>query len=168
MADQKITFKAWFVVKENGDISMIDSGEAAMNWCDGDMAWFGPYQITIPMPGRYVACPVADLTPTICPRTGRWTWPHIVQYRLRDGTILDCPPTAVTHPAESTPVPLDCWGKAKMIAEGEVKPLPNGQPYTDIVHDLHAYEALKATGAVGRREHTGAAGAEMVDNSRTS
>ena len=111
---------------------------------------------------------MTDLTPTIYPRTGRWSWWNIVQYRLRDGTILDYPPTAETHPAEPTPVPLDCWGKAKMIAEGEVKPLPNSQPYTDVVHDLRAYEALKATGALGRREHTGASGAEMVDNQRTS
>ena len=53
MADgTTITFKAWFVVKDDGTIQMIDSGEAAMNWCDGDEAWFGPYHITIPTPKR--------------------------------------------------------------------------------------------------------------------
>lgn len=108
-----------------------------------------------------------DLAPTLCPRTGRWTWPHIVQFRLRDGTVLDYPPTAATHPAPPTPVPLDSRGKARMIALGEVKPLPNGQPYTDIVHNLRVYEALKASGALYRREHTGASG-EIKDNRRTS
>ena len=43
-----ITFKAWFIVRGDGRIDMIDTCPAEM--VDGDEQWFGSYNITIPTP----------------------------------------------------------------------------------------------------------------------
>ena len=92
---------------------------------------------------------MTDLTPTLCPRTGRWTWPHIVQYRITEGpqkgTVLDWPPDRKTFPAslERDPVSMR-MGRRTGSAAFEL-----------LIHDLAAYDALHASGALYRPEHTG-------------
>lgn len=55
MADPKITFKAWFIVTEDNIVKMVDSASAAVH-CGDEEEWFGPYPVTIPMPGRIKTC----------------------------------------------------------------------------------------------------------------
>lgn len=90
-----------------------------------------------------------DLTPTLCPRTGRWTWPHIVQYRITEGpqkeTVLDWPPNLEVFPA---PFAFDpCTGR-KVQCTGSAA-------FKLLIHDLAAYEALHKSGKLYRPEHTG-------------
>ena len=56
MTEGTITFKAWFIVRADNSIQMIDSGDAAMHGCDSEEEWFGPYSITIPTPPRIRQC----------------------------------------------------------------------------------------------------------------
>lgn len=102
-----------------------------------------------------------DLAPTLCPRTGRHTWPEIIQYRITEGpqknTILDWPPGYRIFPA---PVATD-------PATGRTGRRVGSAAFELIIHDKDAYEELARTGALYRREHTGATG-EMEDNRKTS
>lgn len=54
MADT-ITFKAWFMLDEDGDIKMVDTALPP----NDDEERFGPFTITIPIPGR-IKMAVAD------------------------------------------------------------------------------------------------------------
>lgn len=60
--------------------------------------------------------------------------PDVVQYELRDGTLLDYAPDQVTHPDPS-------WIGT-----------PRSLPFTRIVHDLDAYERLDRAGYFRERE----------------
>lgn len=102
-----------------------------------------------------------DLTPTLCPRTGRWTWPHIVQYRITEGpqkgTVLDFPPDRKIYPA-----PLE-----RDPVSGRMGRRTGSAAFEIIRHDLAAYEALARSGALYRQKHAGATAA-CEDNRRTS
>ena len=90
-----------------------------------------------------------DLTSTLCPRTGRWTWPRIVQYQITEGehkdTILDTPPSYREYPA---PEQIDPHTGRNTTRVGSAA-------FKLLIHDLEAYEALHASGALYRPEHTG-------------
>ena len=92
-----------------------------------------------------------NLTPTLCPRTGRWTWPHIVQYRITEGPqkdmVLDWPPDRKTFPAPLEPDPVT----------GIMGRRVGSAAFKLLIHDRDAYEALHASGALYRPEHTGTA-----------
>lgn len=90
-----------------------------------------------------------NLTPILCPRTGRWTWPAIVQYRITEGpqkgTVLDWPPDRKMFPKPVEKDPLT----------GIVGRRVGSVAFEIIRHDLAAYEALARSGALYRPEHTG-------------
>ena len=100
-----------------------------------------------------------DLTPTPCPRTGRPTWPHFVQYRILEGPqenlVLDLPPDPRIFPA---PVAYD-------PATGRTSRRTGGAAYVMVIHDLAAYDALARTGRL-YGPHAGAAA--MEDERETS
>lgn len=104
---------------------------------------------------------MTDLTPTLCPRTGRWTWPHIVQYRVTEGpqkgTVLDWPPDRKTFPAPAT---FDAATARE--ARG-----PESAAFELLIHNQDGYEALHKSGKLYRREHTGS-DPKMEDNRETA
>jgi hypothetical protein len=104
---------------------------------------------------------MTDITPTLCPRTGRWTWPHIVQYRITEGpqrdTVMNAPPDRKVFPA-----PLE-----RDPVTGRLGRRTGGAAFELLIHDLSAYEALARTGSLYRPEHTGSR-AECEDNRSTS
>lgn len=102
-----------------------------------------------------------DLTPVLCPRTGRDTWPKIVQYRITEGSqtgmVLDYPPDRETFPA---PLVFD----SAMGREGR---RTGSAGYRILIHDREAYEELARSGALYSPRHTGADG-ELIDNGRAA
>ncbi|WP_376959688.1 hypothetical protein ABNQ39_07195 [Azospirillum sp. A26] len=79
---------------------------------------------------------------------GRTSYPEVVQYRLKDfdpvnltyeptGPLVNLPPTAESHPDTHA---ADLAGRSGKGA------LPVSLPYIAVVHDLPAYDALKARG----------------------
>lgn len=102
-----------------------------------------------------------DLTPTLCPRTGRWTWPHIVQYRITEGPqkgmVLDWPPDRETFPAPLEPDPVT----------GRMGRRTGSAAYKVVVHDWRGFHELKRTGALYRPEHTGS-NPSLEDNRSTA
>lgn len=105
-------------------------------------------------------------------RNGRISFPSVVEYRVRVGDeryeTLPYPPTYDSHPAKPVPVPLSSTKMAKMIALGEIKPLPCSLPYTIEELDVAACRRLAATGLLYDPRHTGHAHTEAVDNRPTS
>lgn len=103
-------------------------------------------------------------------RNGRISFPGVVEYRVRrvDGAFgkraLPYPPTAASHPAPPDPVPLASKFTAKMIAQGEIRPLPKSRPFRIEVLDLASYNRLAASGLLYDPRHTGAGGAQALDN----
>jgi hypothetical protein len=73
---------------------------------------------------------------------GRVSLPRIVQYRLQDGTVLDLPPTVLSHP---DPAPTDGTGPFRRPRKG----MACSVPYTQIVHDFDAYDSLLRGGEIG-------------------
>lgn len=73
---------------------------------------------------------------------GRMAVPAIVQYRLPDRTILDLPPTTLSHP---DPAPMDGTGPFRRPRKG----MPCSVPYATIVHDFDAYDSLIRGGRIG-------------------
>jgi len=86
---------------------------------------------------------------------GRTSYPDVVQYRLKDfdpislsyestGPLVNLPPTAESHPDTHA---ADLAGRSGKSA------LPVSLPYIAVVHDLSAYDRLKARGLleIGRR-----------------
>ena len=100
-----------------------------------------------------------DLTPTPCPRTGRPTWPKIIQYRITEGrwkgTVLDLPPDQRVFPA---PLAYD-------PATGRTSRRTGGAAYVTVIHDHEAEQALRRTGRL-YGPHAGAAA--MEDERETS
>lgn len=105
--------------------------------------------------------PAKLLIATLCPRTGRWTWPHFIQYRITEGEhknlVLDNPPKYRNYPA---PEQIDPHTGRDTTRVGSVA-------FKLQIHDLAAYEALHASGALYRREHTGS-DPKLEDNRSTS
>lgn len=102
---------------------------------------------------------------------GRISFPGVVRYQIRheDWTeTVPFPPTCESHPAPSTPVPLASRHTAKMIALGEIKPLPNSLPFRIEVLDLVAYERLARTGLLYDPRHTGGSTTPAIDNRSTA
>lgn len=97
---------------------------------------------------------------------GRHAYPDVVQYRLRRWVdaaqdyvpteLVDLPPTAETHPDDHAEE------LARKAGNGF---LPTSVPYEAVVHDLGAYDRLKACGLldVGHRLPP-AAVPEVIDN----
>lgn len=73
---------------------------------------------------------------------GRVAWPAVLQYRLRDGRLLDLPPDYRTHPDRA----------AESRAGGGL--FEPSLPYETIVHDVDAYERLLRAGALTNPPHT--------------
>ena len=97
-----------------------------------------------------------DLTPTPCPRTGRPTWPHFVQYRLTEGPqedlVLDLPPDPRIFPA---PLAYD-------PATGRTSRRTGGAAYVTVIHDHEAEQALRRSG----RLYGPHAGAPVMEDER--
>ena len=95
--------------------------------------------------------------PTVCPRTGRHTWPGVVQYRIAEGpqagTVMDYPPDRHVFPAPLVADP----------ATGRTCRRPGSAAYEIIIHDLPAFERLGWSGALYGPGHCGPRG-EAVDN----
>lgn len=92
-------------------------------------------------------------------KNGRISFPGVVEYCVRhqDGRVetLPLPPNASTHPAASLPVPLSSVQTAKMMALGEINPLPSSLPFRALVLDLVAYDRLAGLGWLYHPRHTG-------------
>ena len=101
-----------------------------------------------------------DLTPTPCPRTGRDTWPSIVQYRItegpQEGTVLDCPPDRRIFPA-----PIE-----KDPVTGRTGRRTGSAAYELLIHDRVAEQALARSGALYGAGHNGPRPG-VEDNRRT-
>lgn len=98
---------------------------------------------------------------------GRISFPGVVEYRVRGrfgAETLPYPPTATSHPAPTRPVPLSSFTTAKMIALGEIKPLPSSLPFQIVVLDLAAYNRLAASGLLYDPRHSGSRPAPAIDN----
>ena len=94
---------------------------------------------------------------------GRISFPGIIEYRVGN-EILPYPPTYDSHPAAPTPVPLASRQTAKMIAMGEINPIPNSLPYSVIELDLKECRKLAASGLLYDPRHTGHAYKKAADS----
>jgi len=104
-------------------------------------------------------------------KNGRISFPGVVEYQVRhdDWTeTMPYPPTCESHPAKPAPIPLSSAQTAKMIALGEIKPLPSSLPFIVNVLDLERYERLAGSGLLYDRRHTGAKNIEAIDNGPAS
>lgn len=98
---------------------------------------------------------------------GRMSFP-CVEYLIthENGTteIVPYPPTYETHPAPTTPPALSSVHTARMIAQGEIAPIPSSLPYRPVVHDLPEYDRLAKSGALRDPRHTGHALSQVIDS----
>ncbi|NUB15470.1 hypothetical protein GAY28_24510 [Azospirillum brasilense] len=100
---------------------------------------------------------------------GRVAFPTIVQYQLKrwDETaqayvpaeLVDLPPTFETHPDEHA---HDLARKAGQ------QPRPATLPYVAVVHDLDAYDRLKATGVLHAAHMTAPEDERMAGDNRAA
>ncbi|MBP2302558.1 hypothetical protein [Azospirillum picis] len=104
-----------------------------------------------------VAAAVATISPAEAARNrlraclhadGRTSYPEVVRYQVKEadpetgvyrpvGPLMPLPPTAESHPDANA---------AAMAARSGKGALPVSLPYVAVVHDLPAYDALKARG----------------------
>lgn len=105
-------------------------------------------------------------------QNGRISFPGMLTYHvhLGDGRYetLPYPPTYDSHPAPPKPIPLASANMAKMIALGEIKPLPCSLPFIIEELDIDACRHLAAIGWLYDPRHTGHRRSTAIDNRATA
>lgn len=108
---------------------------------------------------RHQPVAAAALVPTSYP-DGRVGWPHIVGYRLADGSLLPYPPTKLSHPDKSPP-------PKHAVMQRDDKTGGRSVPFETVIYDKAAYDELPRTGQLYGDAHAGGE-ATITDNRRTS
>ena len=98
---------------------------------------------------------------------GRISFPcveYLITHPNGDTEIAPYPPTYETHPAPTTPPALSSVHTARMIAQGEIVPIPSSLPFRPIIHDLTEHTRLWKSGALHDPRHTGHERSQVIDH----